>query len=222
MMIAAPLLIFAILQGYGGAGYGQPETKAAQVRAINAVPELQLADLTIGSASWRSVPYGQRTEYAPVSTQKATASLAGQRGQRVANEVPVQLQPAYPHTIVFCGSPVTHGKFTPIIVRDSTAGRPSASSTQMLFVNALSDGAPVVIKLDGKPLNKFPVLNFAAQTGVIGFSPKELQVTLEDTSGKALFSTTFRALAGTRYTAVVMGVASGAGLRAPRIYFYSF
>src|SRR5437773_6818149 len=117
--------------------YGQTQTpKTAQVRVVNAVADQRFLGIYVGRQYWQNVPYGQRTDYGAVEAPKTSAFVEGARGERLANEAAIQLQPGYSHTVVLAGNVASTGRFIPIVLRDSTAGRPSASSTQFRFVNA--------------------------------------------------------------------------------------
>lgn len=199
-------------------------SRAAQVRVLNAIVDCQVLTIQIGEWQWTGIPYGQRTAYADVEvpSRRVPTHVLSWQGERLSNDVMIELQPSYPHTVILCGFVTLSGNFQTVVLRDSTAGRPSMSSSQFQFVNAMSDGAAVKIEFDRKPLNGYPVLQFGSTTKVIGYSPDEYQVRLLTAAGQALYETTFRANAGTRYTAVAMGAIGQAGNRAPRLFFYSF
>ncbi|MBV6502410.1 MAG: hypothetical protein AKCLJLPJ_00454 [Fimbriimonadales bacterium] len=209
-------------QTYSGSQYAR--SRAAQVRVLNAIVDYQVLTIQIGEWQWTGIPYGQRTAYADVEvpSRRVPTHVLTWQGERLSNDVMIELQPAYPHTVILCGFVTVSGNFQTVVLRDSTAGRPSMSSAQFQFVNAMSDGAAVKVEFDKKPLNGYPVLQFGASTKVIGYSPDEYEVRLLSAAGQELYKTTFRANAGTRYTAVAMGAVGQAANRAPRLFFYSF
>ena len=78
------------------------------------------------------------------------------------------------------------------------------------------------MKMNGQKLTKYPTLPFGADTTFIGYAPTNYAVSIDDASGKAIFMTNFRAVAGNRYTGIVMGSSSQSGNRSPRIFFFGF
>lgn len=198
--------------------------KPASVRVINAVADREQLAFAVGDGFWEAIPYGQRTRYEEidVARQLTPAYVLMRRGERISNEVPIKLQPAYPHTVIFTGFVGATGNFKPVVIRDSTAGKPSASSVQIQHINAMSDEIPISIRFDGSAPSRFQSLKFGEQTPFIGYGAREYNVTLQDTKGTALFSTKFRTFGGTRYTAIAMGAVGGEGNRGPRVFFYTF
>ena len=194
----------------------------AEVRVVNAIVDTDWVSLTVSDATWSGVPYGQRTPYAPLAGGSGYAAVIGRRGERIANEVSLKIQPGYPHTVIFSGFPTQKGRFTPIVIRDSTAGKPANSVVQIQFVNALSDAQSVSILLNGKKFRQSPVLKFGESSALIGYDPREYAIEIQNISGESWWKTSFKANGGTRYAAIVMGAFGESGNRAPRIFFYAF
>lgn len=194
----------------------------ASVRVVNAIVDTEWVSLTVSGATWSGVPYGQRTSYASVPGGQGSASVIGRRGERIANEVSIKHQAGYPHTIIFTGFPSQKGSFNPIVLRDSTAGKPANSNVQFQFVNALSDGQSVSILLNGKKIRQSPILKNGESSALIGYDPREYSVELQSANGESWWKTSIKAVGGMRYTAIVMGASGQSGNRAPRIFFYAF
>ena len=76
--------------------------------------------------------------------------------------------------------------------------------------------------MNGQKLTKYPTLAFGADTTFIGYAPTDYAVSIDDGNGKTFFTTNFRAVAGNRYTGIVMGSSSQTGNRSPRIFFFGF
>lgn len=199
-------------------GYSE---RTAKLRIVNAVADQHALNVYISERSFGVLGFGQRSEYFDAATRRPTFRIEGVRGERLTNESAFSLQPSYPHTLIMAGYAAV-GRVMHIVLRDTTAGRPSTTSAQITYVNALSDYAPVTIKVDGKKLNRTPVLAFGAQTATIGYNPGSYEFAMEDAAGKELYKTTFQAAPGARYTAIAMGAQGQPGGRSPRLNFYSF
>jgi hypothetical protein len=199
-----------------------PMQKTATVRVIHAVADRQFVAARVANASWPYLAYGQRSEYAQVETQRAVAVAEGVQGERFSNPEAVKLQPAFPHTVILAGMPSSTGKVLPIVLRDSTSGRPSLSVSQIRFVNALSEETSVSIKIDGKKLSGAPVLGPGQESQFVSYAPREYDLLVETSDGKRLYSLKWKPQGGVRYTAVVMGAAGQQGTRSPRLFFYDF
>lgn len=208
----------------GVAALGIPAQRVASVRIINAVADREQLAFSVDVGVWESVPYGQRTRYEdiPVPTTQVLASVMQRRGEKIANDVPVKLQPGYPHTIIFTGMVQNTGNFTPIVLRDTTAGRPTTNSVQMMFVNAMSDQIPVSITMNDATPQRRAKLEFGVPTPIIGYEAREYAVKLLDMDKKVLYETKLKAFGGTRYSVVAMGATAGQGNRSPRVFFYTF
>lgn len=216
-MTIAVLLAASALTGQGY-GYGG----TAQVRWINAMPEESAYFLYVGEFG-RYLPYGQRTSYVEMEGKKVATYVATLKGDRIVNDVIVSIQPGYPHTIIFTGTPSATGSFTPIVHRDSTYGAPGKSQSQFQIVNALTGGQAVDIYLEGKPWAGAQGIAFGKATKMLGLSPKMVEFEVRaSASGVSLFKMQFTAQGGVRYTGVVMGSVGALGNRAPRLFFYSF
>ncbi len=227
MSIAVLLLASALAgQGFGGrAGYDPipPTTQSpAQVRWINAMPEESAYFLYVGEFG-RYLPYGQRTTYAEIKGKTVAVYVGSLQGERIVNDVIVSIQPAYPHTIIFTGTPSATGTFTPIVHRDSTYGPPGKGQAQFQIINALTGGPAVDIYLDGRPWAGAQNIAFGKSTKMLGISPKVAEFEVRAAGGGAsLFKMQVTAQGAVRYTGVVMGSVGALGNRGPRLFFYSF
>ncbi len=195
---------------------------SATVRIINAVVDTEWASFSIADSNWGSVPYGQRTPYYSTPAGNVQTLVVGRRGEKISNEVQVRFQPGYPHTLIYCGFPTGTGNFTPIVIRDSTAGKPANSSVQFQFINANSDKESMTVLLNGKKVQQATHLKFGDSTSFIGYDPREYAVEIQSPNGASVWKTNFKAIGGNRYTAVIIGSKTLQGTKAPRVYFYSF
>lgn len=217
-------LLAAILSlGVSGAATQSGYAKSnARVRVLNAIVDCTSLTIQVANLFWDAVPYGQRTDYVEVPGGRTVTHVSAITGERLSNDVVVNLQPGFPHTVIFTGFVTKSGNYTPIVLRDTTAGRPVMSNSQFTFVNAMSDKTSVTFTMNGQSVRKASPLAFGSSSPQLGYAPNDYEVTIVDTSGKTLYSTKFKALGGTRYTAVALGAIGEAGNRAPRIFFYSF
>lgn len=201
-----------------------PIDKSASVRVINAVADREQLAFSVGDGVWEGVPYGQRTRFEeiPVESKLIMTSVLQRRGEKIANDVPIRLQPGFPHTVIFTGRVTESGNFTPIVLRDTTAGRPSSSSVQIQFVNAISDRTAVTITLNDALPQKRSKIDFGDSTPFIGYDSREYELKLLDMKKSELYTTKLRAFGGTRYVVVAMGTVGGTGNRAPRLFVYTF
>ncbi|MER3466856.1 MAG: hypothetical protein C4340_07170 [Armatimonadota bacterium] len=192
------------------------------MRWINAMPEENVYFLYVG-AFGRYLPYGQRTTYVEVEGKQVATYVGTLQGERIVNDVTVSIQPAYPHTIIFTGTPSATGTFTPIVHRDSTYGPAGKGQAQFQIINALTTGQAIDVYLDGKPWAGAQNIAFGKSTKMLGISPKVVEFEVRSAVGGAsLFKMQFTAQGGVRYTGVVMGSVGALGNRGPRLFFYSF
>ncbi len=198
-----------------------PKPSPATVRCINAMPEEERYILSVGPYT-RVIPYGQRSEYLTLEGRQVTLGLSNLYRERVANDVIAQIQPGYPHTILFVGTPSVSGTFEALVLRDSTAGPPTKSQAQFQFLNALVTKETVSIYLNGKPWSGAEKLEYGKPSKMLGISPRECEIEVRYASGTVLYRTNFTAQGGIRYTGVVMGMPGIVGNRAPRLFFYPF
>jgi len=223
--LTAGLLVLASAQwGTYRPGYEPqpaPQSSPATVRCINAMPEEERYLLTIGPYT-RVIPYGQRSEYLTLEGRQVALSLANLYRERVANEVIAPIQPGYPHTILFVGTPSETGTFEALVLRDSTAGPPGKTQAQFQFLNALVTKETVSVYLNGKPWAGAEKLEYGKPSKMLGLSPRECEIAVKSASGAILYQTKFTAQGGIRYTGVIMGLPGTAGNRAPRLFFYPF
>ncbi len=203
--------------------FSSSQSRTASVRIVNAIPDVRDAYFQLGDLGMFSSPYGNRTNYMTVNAGNVDAYLCASNGERLTNAVPVWVQANFPHTVIFTGFPMSTGSFHPIVLRDTTAGKPAMSTSQVIFINALSDKIPVKFKLEEDAQKREYTLNFGSATGLIGYGPKkEYTLVLLDSAGKSLFSTKFTPQPGTRYSAIAMGSQGFSGNRAPRVFIYTF
>ncbi len=203
--------------------FASSQSRTASVRIINAIPDVRDAYFQLGDLGMFSAPYGNRTSYMTVNAGNVEAYLCASNGERLTNAIPVWVQANFPHTVIFTGFPMSTGSFHPIVLRDTTAGKPAMSTSQVIFINALSDKTTVKFKLEEDAQKREFSVNFGNATGLNGYGPKkEYTLVLSDAAGKTLFSTKFTPQPGTRYSAVAMGSQGFAGNRAPRVFIYTF
>lgn len=217
-----PLIVGFTLAGLGVEKQSQP---TVEIRVLNAIADKQMLTIGIADKEFTGIPYGNRTQYltVPANQRRVSVIVNEATGERLSNEVMVPVQPGFRYTLVLTGFVAATGNFTPIVIRDTTAGRPSTSSTQFMFLNAMSDQTPVSFTMNGEKLTRSPILTAGNFTNYIGYGPREYAIAIESPqTGQTLFTMNFKAIAGNRYTVVAMGANGQMGNRAPRVFVYSF